>query len=98
MLADHVREDLDLEYLEIPWDAADVSSQFELSDMENGYRTLRRLDGHPVAAARDATLSQLRLVPLSHYLAFDLATLKRAFLAQDGAPLLSRGCYQTPVR
>lgn len=94
VLADDIRDDLDLSYLDFPWDAASLNRRFTLSDMRNGYRTLRRIDGSPVAAARDETISLAKLVPLSQFLTIDLATLKRAFLNPEGAPLLVDGRYQ----
>lgn len=33
------------------------------------------------------------LVPLSHLLGFSAADLRRTFMAEDGAPLLSNGYY-----
>lgn len=94
LLADDVREDLDLGFLELPWRASAVNTQFTLSSMRNGYRTLSRTGGEPVAAARDEAISLVKLVPLSHFLTFDLATLKRAFLNPVGAPLLVDGRYR----
>ncbi|MUM32289.1 hypothetical protein FZI93_10925 [Mycobacterium sp. CBMA361] len=97
ILGDEVRDQLDLDYLEMPWTADEVHPQFTLSAVENCYQTLRRLDGSPVAAARyeagRAGVSLSKLVPLSHCLAFDLPTLKRAFLDIGGAPMLSNGRY-----
>lgn len=97
ILGDEIRDQLDLEYLELPWAADALHPQFTLSAVENGYQTLRRLDGSPVAAARceagNTAVSLALLVPLSHLLTFDLPTLKRAFLDVVGAPLLANGRY-----
>jgi hypothetical protein len=64
-----------------------------LTDMVRNYRTLTRTGSGPVAAAPDPTMSLLTLVPLSHFLSWSIAELKRAFLAPDGAPLLRHGRY-----
>lgn len=95
LFADDIREDLDLPLLELPWRADDVAAGFDLSDMVRGYRTLRRAGGDPVAAAPDPMLSLLTLVPLSHYLRWTVADLKRSFLNPVGAPLLRNGRYST---
>lgn len=97
LLADDIRDDLDLGFLELPWRADAVNTRFTLSSMRNGYRTLSRTGGAPVAAARDEAISLVKLVPLSHFLTFDLATLKRAFLNPVGAPLLADGRYREPL-
>lgn len=95
MLGDDIREDLDLDHLELPWTAAVVAPGYALGPFTSGYRTLRRVDGSPVAAARDETLSLVKLVPLSHFMIVeDLDTLKRAFLSPTGSPLLADGCYR----
>lgn len=100
ILGDEIRDELDLEYLEMPWAAAAVHPAFTLSVVENGYRTLRRVDRRPVAAARceyevgSAEVTLAKLVPLSHLLGFDLPTLKRAFLHPTGAPILVDGAYR----
>lgn len=94
LLSDEIRDDLELEYIDLPWRAGDLHRNFTLSTMRNGYRTLTRTDGSPVAAARDETLSLVKLVPLSHFLTLDLATLKRAFLNPEVAPLLANGRYR----
>jgi len=93
LLADDIRDDLELDYIDLPWRATDLNRNFALSTMRNGYRTLTR-DGSPVAAARDETISLVKLVPLSHFLTFDLPTLKRAFLNPEGAPLMVNGRYR----
>lgn len=101
ILGDEIRDELDLEYLELPWAADALHPQFTLSAVENGYQTLRRVDGSPVAAARcedrSAAPSLAKLVPLSHCMTFDLPTLKRAFLDIGGAPLLANGRYAAPT-
>lgn len=84
-----------MDFLELPWAELDLAETFTLSGMQNGYRTLRRLNGEPVAAARDEVLSLVTLVPLSHLLSYDLPTLKRAFLDPAGAPVLVNGRYRS---
>lgn len=94
-LGDDLRDELGLDFLELPWAELDLAETFTLSGMQNGYRTLRRLDGKPVAAARDEVLSLVTLVPLSHLLGYDLSTLKRAFLDPAGSPVLVNGRYRS---
>lgn len=96
LFADDIREDLDLPLLEIGWTVDDLARGYEVSEMERGYRTLKRVGGAPVAAAPDPTLSLLALVPLSHYLQWSIADLKRSFLSPTGSPLLRRGGYAAP--
>ena len=74
-------------------DGDQVASDFEVSEFDGRYRILRHLAEGPVAAAPDETLSLVALVPLSHFLSHSVAALKRAFLAEDGAPLLAHGRY-----
>ena len=94
MFGDDIREDLGLPELDLPWGAADLAKGYELSDnMVRGYRTLSRTGVGPVAAAPDPTLSLLALVPLSHFLGYDVADLKRSFLSLDGDPLLRGARY-----
>ena len=80
---------MDLDYLDLPWSAEFVAPGYVLGPFTRGYRTLSRVDGSPVAAARDETLSLVKLVPLSHFMSRDLETLKRAFISPTGAPLLA---------
>ena len=97
VFADDIREDLDLAALDLPWGSADdLAAGFELGEMVRGYRTLKRANGAPVAAAPDQHLSMLALVPLSHYLLWPITALKRSFLHPTGAPLLRHGRYASP--
>ncbi|ULN44771.1 TNT antitoxin family protein (plasmid) [Mycolicibacterium crocinum] len=48
---------------------------------------MSRTDGSPIAAARDPALSLVKLVPLSHFMRYDLPALKHSFLDENGAPL-----------
>lgn len=91
--ADDIREDLDLPFLDLPYDSHHVASGYVLSDMVRDYRTLTRSGHGPVAAAPDPALSLLALVPLSHFLGWPIRDLKRAFLDPAGAPLLRGGLY-----
>lgn len=94
VLADEVRDDLGLPYLELPWAPDHTAPGFTVSEMSpRGYRTLSRADGSPIAAARDVTLSLVKLVPLSHFMRYDLSALKQSFLDENGAPLLAQGTY-----
>jgi hypothetical protein len=92
MFADDIREDLDLPFLDLPYDSHEVAPGYALSAMVREYRTLNN-SGGPVAAAPDPTLSLLALVPLSHFLGWPIPDLKRAFLNPAGTPLLRRGRY-----
>ena len=76
--------------LDLPYDQGDLANGFQLSGMVRGYRTLRRSD------APNGTLSLLALVPLSHFLRWSLADLKRSFLSPEGKPLLREGRYAAP--
>lgn len=97
VLADELREDLDLPYLELPWaDARDLAAGYEITPLERGFRVLRRSGGGPpIAAARDETLSLVKLVPLSHFLGWSVAELTRSFRDPAGAPFLVGGRYAT---
>ena len=98
VLADELREDLDLPYLELPWAAASLADGFDITALERGFRMLRpRGGGPPVAAARDETLSLVKLVPLSHFLGWSVAELTRAFRHPMGKPLLVKGRYAAPA-
>lgn len=91
--ADDIREDLDLPFLDLPYDIHQVAPGYALSDVVRDYRTLTRGGAGPVAAAPDPALSLLTLVPLSHFLGWPIPELKRAFLNPAGAPLLRDGRY-----
>lgn len=93
LFADDIRDDLDLPFLEMDWSIDAVAGGYRVSDIERGYRTLMRTGGEPVAAAPDPTLSLLTLVPLSHFIQWSIADLKRSFLNPAGVPLLHRGRY-----
>lgn len=93
LFGDDIREDLGLPELDLPWSARDLAPGYEVSNMVRGYRTLSRAGKSAVAAAPDLTLSLLALVPLSHFLGYDVPALKRSFLSHDGAPLLRGGRY-----
>lgn len=95
VLADELREDLDLPYLELPWAVpGDLAAGYEITPLERGFRVLRRRGGGPpIAAARDETLSLVKLVPLSHFLGWSVAELTKSFRHPEGAPLLVNGRY-----
>jgi hypothetical protein len=86
LLGDEIREDLGLPYLDLPWAPEHTAPGFVLSEMARGFRILSRVGAGPVAAARDATLSLVKLVPLSQFMMLDLPALKRSFLDENGAP------------
>lgn len=94
LLGDDIRDDLDLDYLQMPWAREDLAPGFALSDMVGGYRTLSLANGSPVAASRDDDMSLVRLVPLSQFLMLSIAELRTSFLDTAGAPLLNDGRYR----
>lgn len=94
MFGDDIRDDLDLPFLELPWAITDLAHGYTLSDMTRGYRILSRVGAGPLAAAPDATLSLLTLVPLSQLLSLpSVDALRRSFLSEAGTPLLVDGRY-----
>lgn len=96
LFGDDVREDLDLHFLQLDWTTQDLANGFRIDTSSPGYQVLKDADGRPVAAVPDTDLSLLALVPLSHFLGWSVAALKRSFLSEDGAPLLSQGEYARP--
>lgn len=94
LLGDDIRDDLELDYLQMPWGRGALAPGFTLSDMVGGYRTLRGINGGPVAASRDETMSLVRLVPLSQFMMLSVADLRASFLDAEGAPLLDVGRYR----
>lgn len=89
IMGDEIREDLALPYLELPSTAGELAKGYRLSEMERGYRILHRIGHGPVAAALDPQLSVVALVPLSHLLGLTVAAVKRTYLSETGAPLLT---------
>lgn len=98
LLGDELRDDLDLNYLDLPARAHDVAPDYQLGDMQRGYRTLTHRSQGPVAASRDDKLALVRLVPLSHFLSHTVDDLKMAYLNDSGYPLLAGGRYRTAGR
>jgi hypothetical protein len=96
LFADDLRDDLDLPFLELPWDADQIAPGFAISDAVRGWRTLIRTGYGSVGAAPDPTLSLVTLVPLSHLLLWPAAAVKASFLHETGAPLLRAGSYAPP--
>nr|WP_240163623.1 Imm61 family immunity protein [Mycolicibacterium sphagni] len=94
VLGDDIRDDLELPYLQLPFQPEDLAPGFELSEMAGGYRTLRRTNGGPVAASRDEIMSLVRLVPLSQFLTLTVAELRASILDSEGAPLVDCGRYR----
>ncbi|WP_342314745.1 TNT antitoxin family protein (plasmid) [Mycobacterium avium subsp. hominissuis] len=93
LFGDDIREDLALPDLPLPWQPSDLARGYTLTTDAAGSHVLVHHSRGPVAAAPDATLGLLTLVPLSHLLGFSAADLRRAFLAEDGAPLMAAGYY-----
>lgn len=92
LLGDDVRDDLDLPYLRLPADGADIAPGYRLGPFDKGSRTLFR-GSQPVAAAPGDLTSVAALVPLSHFLRHPLSELRRSYLDEHGAPLLRDGTY-----
>lgn len=89
LLGDEIREDVSLPFLELPYSPTDLAAGYHLGEMQRGYRVLSRVGHGPIAAAPDAQLSLVTLVPLSHLVGLPPASIKRSYLSEDGAPLLS---------
>jgi hypothetical protein len=94
MLGDEVREDLDLEYLDLPTEVDYLAPGYELTKTPRGDRLLTRIGVGPVAATSDDAAGLGRLVTLSRFLALGSERLKRAFLHPEGYPLLVDGKYE----
>ncbi|ORX12475.1 hypothetical protein AWC31_31350 [Mycolicibacterium wolinskyi] len=90
MLGDEIREELSLDYRELPWSPEELAFGYRLTEMQRWYRILIQVDHGPVPAAPDPQLSLVTLVPLSHLLGLPVASIKRSYLCEDGAPLLLR--------
>jgi Immunity protein 61 len=95
LFGDDIRDDLDLPYLQLAWAADDLAPGYTLTTDGDGLQVLVHHRLGAVAAAPDPTLGMLTLVPLSRLLGHSAADLRRAFMAEDGAPLLSNGYYAT---
>lgn len=95
LFGDDIREDLALPYLPLPWAPGDLAPGYTLSTDAEEFQVLVHHRRGAVAAAPDPTLGLVTLIPLSHLLGFSAADLRRAFMAEDGAPLLSGGSYAT---
>lgn len=94
---DDIREDLGLPFFELRWDTASLADGYELDDSSPSYQILSATGRGPVAAVPRSDVGLLTLVPLSHFLGWSLASLKRSFLAEDFSPLLlPDGRYAPP--
>lgn len=97
LFGDDIREDLALPYLQLPWAHSDLAPGYTLgTDAEESPVLVHHSRG-AVATAPDPAFALLTLVPLSHLLGFSAADLRRAFMAEDGAPLLTNGYYAPPI-
>ena len=97
VLGDEVRDDLDLEYLDLPAEADYLAPGYELTVTSRGDRLLSRIGVGPVAAASGDAAGLGRLVTLSRFLTLGSERLKRAFLHPEGYPLLRDGMYENPT-
>lgn len=93
IFGDDIREDLALPYLQLPWAHSDLAPGYTLGAGAEESQVLVHHSRGAIATAPDPAFALLTLVPLSHLLGFSAADLRRAFMAEDGAPLLSNGYY-----
>lgn len=93
LFGDDIREDLALPYLQLPWAHSDLAPGYTLGAGAEESQVLVHHSRGAIATAPDPAFALLTLVPLSHLLGFSAADLRRAFMAEDGAPLLSNGYY-----
>ncbi|AGB27014.1 hypothetical protein Mycsm_06911 (plasmid) [Mycobacterium sp. JS623] len=93
VLGDDVRDTLALPFLELPWSADQLAEGFELTTSRPGSLTLVRSGHGPLAGAGAGVEGLVKLVPLSHLLRWDLASVKASFLDPGGQPLLAAGRY-----
>lgn len=97
MFGDDIRAEVDLPFIELRWDEKSLAAGYELDDTNPGYQILTATDRGPVAAVPRSEVGLLALVPLSHFLGWSLAALKRSFLDGNFRPLLSAdGSYAQP--
>ncbi|WP_082941768.1 Imm61 family immunity protein [Mycolicibacterium peregrinum] len=97
MFGDDIRADVDLPFVELRWDRGSLATGYEIDDTNPAYQILTATDRGPVAAVPRSEVGLLALVPLSHFLAWSLAALKRSFLDEHFRPLLSAsGSYAPP--
>ncbi|XTP38439.1 Imm61 family immunity protein (plasmid) [Mycobacterium sp. TJFP1] len=80
-------------YLQLPWAHSDLAPGYTLGAGAEESQVLVHHSRGAIATAPDPAFALLTLVPLSHLLGFSAADLRRAFMAEDGAPLLSNGYY-----
>lgn len=93
VLGDDVRDTLALPFLELPWSADQLADGFELTTSRPGSLTLVRSGHGPLAGGGAGVEGLVKLVPLSHLLRWDLASVKASFLDPGGRPLLADGRY-----
>lgn len=97
LFGDGIRAEVDLRYVELPWDRESLAAGYEIDDASPSYQILTAPGRGPVAAVPRSEVGLLALVPLSHFLGWSLAALKRSFLDEDLRPLLSAdGSYAQP--
>ncbi|WP_241177780.1 Imm61 family immunity protein [Mycolicibacterium nivoides] len=97
MFGDDIRAEVDLPFVELRWGRESLAAGYELDDTNPGYQILTATDRGPVAAVPRSEVGLLALVPLSHFLGWSLAALKRSFLDENFRPLLSAdGSYAQP--
>lgn len=97
VFGDDIRAEVDLPFIELPWDRESLATRYEIDDASPAYQILTATDRGPVAAVPRSEVGLLALVPLSHFLGWSLAALKRSFLDENFRPLLSAdGSYAQP--
>ncbi|MBU8813182.1 MULTISPECIES: Imm61 family immunity protein [Mycobacteriaceae] len=97
VFGDDIRAEVDLPFVELPWDRESLATGYEPDDTNPAYQILTASGRGPVAAVPRSEVGLLALVPLSHFLGWSLAALKRSFLDENFRPLLSPdGSYAQP--
>ncbi|OBB05371.1 hypothetical protein A5718_22840 [Mycolicibacterium conceptionense] len=99
LFGDDIRAEVDLPFVELRWDRESLAAGYEIDDMHPAYQILTATGRGPVAAVPRSDTGLLALVPLSHFLGWSLAELKRSFLDENFSPVLSAdGSYAQPAR
>jgi hypothetical protein len=94
LLGDELREDLGLLFLHLPATAADFAPGYSLSQSANGFHTHPTPQRCPWPRCPQRSRPWPHLMPLPHFLGFNIDELKQAFLDVAGDPLLHRGRYR----
>lgn len=97
LFGDDIRAEVELPFVELRWDREALAAGYEIDDSSPGYQILTASGRGPVAAVPRSEVGLLALVPLSHFLGWSLAALKRSFLDEKFRPLVAAdGSYAQP--